>query len=259
METTQLKGFRVNLPEWLPVLNEDNAVIAHVLDCVKRHTKGIKTVDGGNTAKVFNASPYFSALETVPSDGATGVVIYNAVPHDNLFYRVLTEITGAEIQTQGDILAYVQSAVEAKREYEKLVAGIQDMNAGGYGVVNPSFESFKLEKPTLYKNGKNFGVKLTAKGSSIHLVRVDVDCTVNPIIGEQAQSEEMVKFLQSEYETNPTTVWQTPIFGKSLESIVREEIAQKALSMPAAAKQKLQKTVTRIVNNGKGGVICILL
>ena len=148
---------------------------------------------------------------------------------------------------------------KSKNEYDVLKEALTEMEQTGYGVVKPSFEECKLEKPSLYRSGKNFGVKLHARGKSIHLVRVDVDCEVTPIIGEQNQSEEMLKYLSEQYETNQSNVWDTPIFGRSLESIVREEMSTKSYSMPAGAKVKLQKTVTKIVNNGKGGVICILL
>jgi len=123
----------------------------------------------------------------------------------------------------------------------------------------PSWQSYELDAPALHKSGKNFGVKLRANASSLHIVRVDVKSEVTPTIGSQQQSEEMLKFLQSEYASNKQAVWDTPIFGKSLESIVREDISNKSASMPTMAQVKMRRTITKIVNNGKGGVICILL
>jgi len=259
MTKSNLKSFQVNLPDYITVLDGTSAVIEHAIDAVKKHTKGLRTVDGGKTDKVFAGSPYFSGLEVISADEASGIVTFNAVPHEDLFYRIVSENAQTSIKNQGELLAWITNATQAKREYEKLKSAIAEMESSGYGIVNPTFESFKLEKPTSYKSGKNHGVKLRAKASGIHLVRVDVDCEVAPIIGEAAQSEEMLKYLTAQYETNPSAMWETPIFGKSLESIVREDIAGKSLSMPASAKTKIQKTVQKIVNNGKGGMICILL
>lgn len=260
MVNNKVQGFRVNMPEWLSVLDTDNAVIAHALEGVTKLTKGIKTVDGTvNTEKTFVGSPYFKGISSTGVDADNGILTFEIVPNDDLYYRVLSEVSGQNIVDKNGIVAYISGVAKKAREFDKLQVALADMNATGYGVVNPSFENVKLEKPVLYKNGKSFGVKFKANGSSIHLVKVDVGCEVAPIIGEQAQSEEMLKYLVAEYESGTNTIWETPIFGKSLESIVRDDIATKAASMPALAKGKMQKTLGRIVNNGKGGVICILL
>jgi len=256
---SKLNEIRVNIPKWLGVLDVDNVVIAHVIEGVKKATKNVKTLAEAATEKAFATSPYFKSLDVANTDQDKGIITYDVIPHDNLYYRVLSDLTGSNVDEQADLLGYISQVADKKRDYEKMQEAIIQMDKTGYGVVSPSFESFELNRPELYKSGKSFGVKLRASGQSIHLVRVDVNCEVAPIIGEQGQSEEMLKFLQSEYETNKQTVWETPIFGKSLESIVREDIEQKSSSMPAMAKAKMQKTLTRIINNGKGGVICILL
>jgi len=256
---SKLNEIRVNIPHWLTVLDADNAVIAHVIEAVKKATKSMKSTDSTPGEKAFAQSPYFKSLEVANTDNDKGIVTFDAVPQDNLYYRVMSDLTGQSVDDQAALLAYVSTVAGKKQDYEKMQVAIDQMEKTGYGVVPPSFEGFDLARPEIYRNGKNFGVKLRATGQSIHLVKVDVNCEVAPIIGEQAQSEEMLKFLQSEYDTNRQTVWETPIFGKSLESIVREDIDQKSASMPAMAKTKMQKTLTRIINNGKGGVICILL
>ncbi|MDR0462415.1 MAG: stage IV sporulation protein A [Christensenellaceae bacterium] len=255
----KLNEIRVNIPKWLTVLDADNAVITHVMDAVRKSTKSIKTTEGGAVDKTFAGSPYFKSLDVANTDEPNGIITFEAVPQDNLYYKVLTDLTGTLMVSEADLLSYVSQVAGKIHILNKMNDAMIQMEKTGYGVVTPSYETFNLEKPQLYHSGKNYGVKLRATGSSIHLVRVDVNCEVAPIIGEQAQSEEMLKYLQSEYETNKQTVWETPIFGKSLESIVREDIEQKATSMPVLAKGKMQKTLQRIINNGKGGVICILL
>jgi stage IV sporulation protein A len=236
----------INLPKYLNTLEFTSPIISHAVEVLKK-------AKSYESEKLFKGSPYFKGLEKI------GENTYAVVPNDDLYFRVLTELAGVPIATESDIVAYVSHVSGIVRQCERFNGAVAEMEATGYGVVQPEFEQFKLDKPQLHKNGKSYGVKLRATAPSVHLVRVDVGCEVNPIIGEQTQSEEMLKYLSTEYETNPKTVWETPIFGKSLDSIVREEIATKSVSMPAGAKVKLQKTLTKIVNNGKGGVICILL
>ena len=247
------------MPNWLRVLDAENPVILNAVDAMKRFTAKQKKNVEINIDTVFSGSPYFQSLvrTEVIEDG--NIERFEIVPHDDLYYRVLSDLAGTAITDKASLMAYMAKASTAIREYDKLRDAIQEMQATGYGVVRPNWESFELDEPQLYRSGKNFGVKLRATGRSIHLVAVDVTCEVAPIIGEQQQSEEMLKFLVGEYAVNKQTVWETPIFGRSLESIVREDIEQKATSMPATARGRMQKTLTRIVNNGKGGVICILL
>ena len=129
----------------------------------------------------------------------------------------------------------------------------------GYGVVYPNLEDLKLEEPQIVKQGGKFGVKLKASASSLHIMKVDINTEVNPVVGSEQQSEELVKYLLSEFENNPEQIWETKMFGKSLNSLVNEGLQNKLVSMPTEVQKKIRKTLGRIVNEGKGGVICILL
>ena len=251
MTNNKITSVRVTMPDWLRVLDIDHAVIAHAIEGVKKHCN--------KPEKAFKASEFFQRMETAETDAERGVVTYSLVPHEDLYWRVLSEMAGVAIANEMQLMAYVAKASETKREYDKLSTALSQVEQSGYGVVVPTWQSFSLEQPQLHRSGKNFGVKLRASGTSLHIVRVDVKSEVAPIIGSQQQSEEMLRFLQSEYQNNRQTVWETPIFGKSLESIVREDISNKSVSMPAMAQGKMRTALTKIVNNGKGGVICILL
>ena len=253
------KMYQISMPDWLRVLDAESPVIASAIEVMKKFTTKTKKSAEISIEKVFADSPYFKSLVQTETNEAEGIERYEIVPHENLFYTVIASLTGTEITTQAGLVSYIANVSRAKREYDKLSDALSQMEQTGYGVVKPAFDTFELEEPQLYKSGKNFGVKLRASGKSIHIVSVDVKSEVAPIIGEQQQSEEMLKFLTQEYKTNKQTVWETPIFGKSLESIVREDIEQKSSSMPVMARTKMQKSITRIINNGKGGVICILL
>jgi len=255
----QVKSFRVNMPKWLRVLDGNHAIITHAAEVLKRFTAGVKTVADNKPAKAFEGSEFFKSLETADVDAAAGVITYDLVPHDGLYFKLLSDMTGAALTSDAALVAYIAQVSAAKAEYDKMREALAQVEQTGYGVVIPTWQSFSLEKPQIHQSGKNFGVKLRAVASSLHIVRVDVKSEVAPIIGSQQQSEEMLRFLTHEYENNIRTVWDTPIFGKSLESIVREDISNKSVSMPAVARTKMRGALTKIVNNGKGGVICILL
>ena len=254
-----VSAFRITMPKWLRVLDANHEIISTALDALKKYTSGVKRLSDNDTSKIFTNCQYFQKLETTDLDVARGVITYEIVPHADLYYKVLTGMAGVAITDERELVAYIATVSAAKHEYDKLRSALEQVEQNGYGVVIPSWNSYQLEEPTLHRNGKNFGIRLRANASSLHIVRVDIRSEVTPTIGSQTQSEEMLKFLQSEYQNNKQAVWETPIFGKSLETIVREDISNKSASMPPMAQVKMRRTLNKIVNNGKGGVICILL
>ena len=255
----QVTGFRVNMPKWLTVLPDENEIISEAIDTIKKHTNSVKKMGDNNTATVFEKSAHFSALQTTSVEVATGVITYTIVPKDDLFYRVLSAQSGATIESDVHLVAFMRHLGEIRTEYDKLSSALAQAKETGYGVVEPTFSEFKLEEPALFKSGKSHGIKFRATAPSLHLVRVDVQTTVSPAIGGKAQSEEMLRLIKAEYDENPDQVWRTPIFGKSLESLVTEGIGTKVNAMSNEAKRKMKRTITKIVNNGRGGIICIVL
>ena len=251
--------FRVNMPKWLQILDADNEIISSCVEAIKTFTTKVKFLRDNKPEKIFKGHEFFTALETVDADAERSTITYELIPQPDLYYKVLSKMSGVTIASEAELVAYVRELSIAKAEYDKIKTALEQAETTGYGVVIPTWQTFGLEQPVLHRNGKNYGVKLRANASSLHIVKVDVKSEVNPIIGSQEQSQEMLKFLQTEYETNRQSVWNTPIFGKSLESIVREDISNKSVSMPSGAQQKMRTALGRIVNNGKGGVICILL
>jgi len=255
----RVRLFRVNMPAWLQILHPEHEVITSCTDALRAFTSKVKFLRDNKTGKIFADSEFFSALETVDIDTNHGAITYNLVPQPDLYFKVISKLAGVEITSDAGLVSYIREVASIRVEYEKVRGALNSAQTSGYGVVTPAWEDFGLEQPALHKSGKNFGVKLRSSASSLHIVRVDVKSEVNPIIGSEAQSQEMLKFLQAEYTNNKQAVWDTPIFGKSLESIVREDISSKSNSMPVAAQTKMRSALTKIVNNGKGGVICILI
>ena len=254
-----VNGFKVTMPKWLTVLNAEDEIISEAIEALKKHTSTVKRLSGADNATIFSKSQNFLSLETTNIDVATGIVTYNIVPRPELYYRVLSAQSGVSLSTESHLVAFIKHFGEIKQEYDKLHGALTLAKETGYGVVPPTFTDFRLEPPALFRSGKQHGIKFRATAPSLHLVRVDVGTEISPAIGSKDQSEEMLKLIRAEFDQNPSNLWRTPIFGKSLESLVTEGIHSKSQSMPVEAKRKMKRTLTKIVNNGRGGVICILL
>lgn len=188
-----------------------------------------------------------------------GTVTININLKDDLFYQVLSEITGVNISCEGDLFSIISDLSSAKKKYDKIAYALQEVDAKGYGIVTPSIEDLILEEPEMIKQGSRFGVRLKATAPSIHLIKTNVETEVSPIVGSEKQSEELVNYLLSEFENNPKDIWNSNIFGKSLHELVNEGLQTKLSKMPEDAQLKLQETLERIVNEGSGGLICIIL
>ena len=189
----------------------------------------------------------------------TGCVNISIHLKDDLFYKILTEISGVEITSEGDLFSTITSLAETKKQYDKVAYALEEVKTKGYGIVTPSMDELILDEPEMVKQGSRFGVKLKAKAPSIHMIRADIETEVSPIVGSEKQSEELVNYLLSEFESDPQKIWESNIFGKSLHELVNEGLQNKLCRMPEDAQMKLQETLERIVNEGSGGLICIIL
>ena len=178
---------------------------------------------------------------------------------ENLFYSVLSEITGVEVQNEGDLFGIIRELSSTKKRYDKIAYALDEVDRKGYGIVTPSIDELELEEPEMVKQGSRFGVKLRANAPSIHMIKTNVTTEVSPIVGSEKQSEELVNYLLSEFESDPKKIWESNIFGKSLHELVNEGLQAKLSKMPEDAQLKLQETLERIVNEGSGGLICIIL
>lgn len=178
---------------------------------------------------------------------------------EDLFYKILTEISGVTIANEGDLFATISEFSQTKKKYDKIAYAMDEVNAKGYGIVTPTMDELELEEPEMVKQGSKFGVKLKAKAPSIHMIKANIETEVSPIVGSEKQSEELVNYLLSEFESDPKKIWESNIFGKSLHELVNEGLQNKLSRMPEDAQEKLQETLEKIVNEGSGGLICIIL
>lgn len=178
---------------------------------------------------------------------------------EELFYQILSEITGVSVENEGDLFGIISNLVDAKKKYDKVANALEEVNSKGYGIVTPSIDDLVLDEPELIKQGSRFGVKLKATAPSIHMIKTNVTTEISPIVGSEKQSEELVNYLLSGFESDPKKIWESNIFGRSLHELVNEGLQTKLSKMPEDAQLKLQETLERIVNEGSGGLICIIL
>lgn len=255
-----LKSIKISMPEYLQALPYENDIIESIIAEVKRFAGDLAKIGQVDSkAQLFANHPDFDAVGVDKISLGEGVAQIKLQPKNHLFYKVLSTQCGEVIADDFALVSFIKNLAHAKREYERLEEALLQVEQTGYGVVNPSPEQLSLDDPEIVRQGKHFGVKLKASAPSLHIMKVDVETEINPIVGTEAQSQEMVKFLSSEFENNPDKMWQTNMFGKSLYSMVSDGIRSKIVMMPPEAQMKMRKTLTRIVNEGKGGVICILL
>jgi stage IV sporulation protein A len=179
--------------------------------------------------------------------------------NQELFYKILSELSGIKVSEEGDLFSVVTALSQSKRSYDKIEKALNDVKRKGYGIVSPDIEDLTLAEPEIVKQGSKFGVKLKAKAPSLHIVRAEIETEVSPIVGSEKQSEELVNYLLKEFEDDPIKIWESNIFGKSLHELVNEGLQTKLAKMPEEAQCKLQETLEKIINEGSGGLICIIL
>lgn len=255
-----LKSLKVKMPDWLRALSFDDEIISSVIEEVKKFGENVSKIgqiDRTNIA--FLDSDNFEPLTIGSIKLSDGTVCFDVIPKSNLFYNVLSKQCGTEIKDDLHLVSYIKTLSYAKKQYDKMEDALKQVEETGYGIVVPTTEELTLEDPQIVKQGSRFGMKLKASAPSLHIMKVDIETEISPIVGTQAQSEELAEHLMNQFESNPTSIWDTNIFGKSLNSLVTEGINSKIVTMPAEAQKKMRRTLGKIVNEGKGGIICILL
>jgi stage IV sporulation protein A len=250
----------VNLPSWVMVLEEKHWLREEFEVSVRETVKDIRRLrDVDRVVGLFDEYEFIDRAALSGMHMGQGVAEIDLYAPDELYDRVLTEVVGEEIRGRDHLLELMQEFSIAKREYDKVSDALKMVRTTGYGVAAPSIEEMSLDEPELIKQGSRFGVRLKATAPSIHMIRVNVNSEFSPIIGSERQSEELVNYLMRDFEQDPLRIWDSDIFGRSLNSIVREGIQAKLSMMPENARFKLQETLERIINEGSGGLIAIIL
>ena len=248
------------LPPWVDALPPDHPLKEGLYDAVRQTTaqlRHIREVDGVIAALRDCDSISEAAVTSI--DLGTGVATAELRLPRGLFYQTLSEQSGFQVGDDGDLMSLLTRLAEVKKEYDKVAGALKDVRETGYGIVVPGIDELKLEEPEIMKQGGRYGVRLKASAPSIHMIRADIETAVSPIVGNEKQSEDMVNYLLQEFEGDTSKIWQSNIFGRSFHELVSDDLQTKLKRMPEDARKKLQETLTRIINEGSGGLICIIL
>ena len=251
---------KVNMPEWIAILNANNDIKRKYIDVIRESVMEVdKLRDIENITEHFRSNEVIEKAYLSDVDPSTGIVTINLEAPNSLYSDVLRSIVKIDVTSKAGLLSLFQDYEEAKSEYDQIKYALKMVKQTGYGVATPTLADMKLDTPEIIKQGPRYGVKLKAVAPSIHMIRVDVNSTFEPIIGSEVQSKELIDYLMRDYENNPSEIWKSEIFGRSLDNIVQEGIQAKINSMPDNIRYKLQQTLTKVVNKGSNNMIAIVL
>ena len=251
---------KVSIPEWVHVLPESNEIKSHYLEKIKESVISVEKVkDVDYIMEHFKDSEIISEAYISELDAATGTVTITLNSKNELYTETLKNVMGEMVTSKAGLLKMFSNYKEDMDEIKSLRSALKMTKSTGYGIVYPSINELKLQTPELVKQGSRYGVKLKAIASSIHMLKVDVESTFEPIIGSELQSKELIDRLMKDYETDASSIWKSEIFGRSLEAIVQEGIQAKLSMMPDNTRYKLKDTVSKIVNKGSNTLIAIVI
>ena len=248
------------MPEWIGILKHDHYIKKAYIEKIRESVTEVdKLRDVDNIINHFSDCEFISKAYMSKVDPATGVVTVTLDAPNELFNQALNEMIGVDITSKAKMMQMFQDYQESKIEYDHIKTALKMVKTTGYGVANPSLSDMKLDTPEITKQGSRYGIKLKATAPSIHMIRVDVESTFEPIIGSEMQSKELIDYLMKGNEKDPSNIWNSEIFGRSLDVIVQEGIQSKIAMMPENVRYKIQQTMSKIVNKGSGNLIAIVI
>ncbi len=255
-----VKELRVDFPKWIATLEKENEIRKCIYTSIKKSASGITRMrDAKSFAEGLCEEEKISEASVSEIDLSRGGITVRLQLVPNLFYGVLSEKVGIEIADDQALMSALIELSKAKKEYDRFRTALDEVESTGYGIVMPSMEQLSLEEPEIMRQGGRYGVRLKASAPSIHMLRADITTEVAPIVGSESQSEELIMYLLKEFEEDPSKIWESNIFGKSLNSLVNEGLHNKLYKMPTDARMKIQETLERVINEGCSGLICIIL
>ncbi len=255
-----IREVSIKMPKWIDVLSDEHWLKKGLYDCILSSLDGLSSIDSlGSLKTAVSAYEYCQGADISEINLGTGTAVLSLSVPDGLFFQIVKEVSGFDIDGEDKLMSLLSEMAQVKREYDKISAALQEVKQKGYGIVTPSIDELHLEEPEIVKQGSRFGVKLKASAPSIHMIQANIETEVSPIVGTEKQSEELVHYLLEEFETDPKKIWESNIFGKSLHELVNEGLHNKLYRMPDEAQMKLQETLQKIINEGSGGLICIIL
>lgn len=255
-----VKEVNIKLPNWVEELDMEHWLREEFNQAIRDNIESVfKVRDIDNVIEGLNELEIVEVAQLTDMNLGTGHALIDVSSPEGLYNQVLTEICGRDVSTRADMIRIMQDLSAAKKEYDKVADALEQVKEAGYGMVSPLLEEMILDEPEIVRQGGRFGVKLRASAPSIHMIRVSVNSEFAPVVGSEKQSEDLANYIMAEFEDNPEKIWESNIFGKSLYELVKDGINTKLTNMPPNAQEKLQETLEKIINEGSGGLIAIIL
>ncbi len=260
LERFPIKEIRFRLPEWTATLGGEHWLVSSLTDRIKQSAAPLRCM--ADIDSVFSTAEgweYADGLRITQKDMSSGTAEVTVDLGEELYYRIMSEITGCEIDGEQTMVSLIRSLSETKRKYDRVAEALREVSEKGYGIVMPDISELTLAEPEIVKQAGGYGVKLKAAANSIHMIKATIETEINPIVGTEARSEEIVRYMLSEFGDDPASIWNSNMFGKTLYELVNEGLHTKLQNMPEESRGRLSETLERIINEGSGGLICIIL
>lgn len=255
-----IREIAVDFPEWVVSLPSEHWLRSSVYSCVNCASDKMSLVrDIGVLTQELSENEYIKEAKVSKMNLGEGSAWISISMEKGLFYKIITEKTDIEIKDEKELMSLICELSKTKKEYDKIKSALDEVENTGYGIIMPDIEELKLQEPEIIKQGGRYGVRLCASAPSIHMLKANIETEVAPIVGTENQSEELIKYLLEGFEEEPERIWQSNIFGKSLNELVNEGLRNKLYHMPSEARMKMQETLERVINEGCNGLICIIL
>lgn len=255
-----LTEMRINFAPWISRLEKGHWLRNEIYSSVFKAAGSMKKVkDAESFSSCVNCADDITGSKIESIDLSSGSVTVSVSVKAELFYKIIAEKTGLEIKDEQELMNDIVELSTIKKEYERFKEALEDCQNTGYGIVMPTMQELSLEEPEIMKQGGRYGVRLKASAPSIHMLKANITTEVAPIVGTESQSEELIMYLLKKFESDPSKIWESNIFGKSLNSLVNEGLHNKLYKMPTDARMKIQETLERVINEGCSGLICIIL
>jgi len=260
LEEFPVTEISVRTPEWLTSLDPSHRICSSVQASIRACADGVRRMGDVKSAFLpMTENEYVDSVQIDLLDLGTGKARLSLSMKDGLYYSVISELTGFLIKGEEELIKLLRELALIKEKYDKVSKALEAVEQNGYGIVMPDVEDLRLEEPKIVKQSGGYGVKLRAAAQSIHMIRANIETEINPIVGTEQQSEDLVRYMLREFEEDPKSIWATNLFGKSLYELVNEGLHTKLEHMPQESRNKLSETLERIINEGSNGLICILL
>ncbi len=255
-----IREVAINLPGWITALPDDHWVVCDINKSIRDAAMTLSRIGEVRTCfGVLKDSNYISDVNIDSIDLGKGSASLSLEVDDKLYYRVLSELTGLDIVDEEALITTMIDLSDAKKKYARLQDALEQVEETGYGIVTPEIDDLNFEEPEIIKHTNGYGVKLRANAPSLHIMKANIETEINPVVGTEQQTEDLMKYMLREYEENPRAIWETNIFGKTMHELVSDGVNSKLENMPQDARTKLCETLERIINEGSGGLICIIL